>query len=115
MPLQFGLLTGKFNEKSVFEENDHRSLRLTPDLISELLNSLKFLEPIIEKYKVNKTTFALSFINSFSGISTIIPGMRNPEQIEQNICPLIKIEKEDLKFINRVFENNFNGIVDKMN
>ena len=115
MPLQFGLLTGKFNEKSVFEDNDHRSFRLTPDLISELLNSLKTLEPIIEKYKVNKTTFALSFINNFSGISTIIPGMRNPEQIEQNLSSLVKIDQEDLEFIYKVFENDLNGIVEKMN
>lgn len=87
---------------------------MTPDLISKLFNSLKSLESIIEKYKFNKTTFALSFINNLSGISAIIPRIHNPEQIEQNLCSLIKIEQKDLHFIYIVFENNFKAIIEKM-
>lgn len=115
MPLQFGLLTGKFNENSVFEYNDHRSFRLTSDLISKIFISLKSLEPIIEKYGVTKTTFALSFVNSFAGVSTIIPGMRNPDQVEMNSIPLIKIEQEDLDYLYQYFKENFDSIVENMN
>src|SRR5690606_14745837 len=76
IPLQFGLLTGKFTKSTKFENNDHRSFRLTPDFLSELLDSLEEVWSIAEKYQEDKTNFALSFILKHSGVSTVIPGIK---------------------------------------
>lgn len=114
IPLQFGLLTGKFNKQTRFEKNDHRFFRLKPELLSELLDSLDDVWKISEKYKVDKTTFALSFIMNHSGVSTVIPGIKTPQQAEDNTKPLVKIENEDLTRLHKMFDERFNKLVGKM-
>ncbi len=114
IPLQFGLLTGKFNKQTRFDKNDHRFFRLKPELLSELLDSLNDVWEISKKYNVDKTTFALSFIINHTGVSTVIPGIKTPEQAEKNTRPLIKIEKEDLDQLHKLFNERFDKLVDKM-
>ncbi|MEJ7672513.1 MAG: aldo/keto reductase [Chitinophagaceae bacterium] len=75
MPLQFGLLTGKFSEDATFADDDHRKFRLTKEIISQ---ANKILEDrvweLCKKYNISKTSLALSFILSFDSVSTVIPG-----------------------------------------
>src|SRR5436305_10100679 len=63
MPLQFGLLTGKFSSTTKFTEDDHRSFRLTPSIMRK---SLEILEdkiwPIAQSEGMSKTQLALNFI-----------------------------------------------------
>jgi aryl-alcohol dehydrogenase-like predicted oxidoreductase len=95
MPLQFGLLTGKFSVDTRFEKDDHRSFRLTPEIIER---TLKVLEekvwPLANEEKINKTQLALSFILSFKEISTIIPGIRTSEHVVQNTTGLKQLKEE---------------------
>jgi len=114
IPLQFGLLTGKFNKETRFNKNDHRFFRLEPKFLSDLLEALEDVLPLAEKYNVDKTTFALSFILNHTGVSTVIPGIKTPEQAEKNTKPIISISEEDMNFIHQLFEERFNGLVDKM-
>ena len=85
MPLQFGLLTGKFSAASRFEKTDHRSFRLTPDVLQK---SLALLEetvwPLAEEEGLSKESFALQYILSYPEISTVIPGIRTAEQVLSN-------------------------------
>src|SRR5438045_3807289 len=99
MPLQFGLLTGKFDTNSAFPVNDHRHNRLTKDVIS---NSSKALRPVWElckKYGMTKTQLALSYVLSYREVSTIIPGIRTPEHVMQNTTRLTRLEHADMKMI----------------
>lgn len=114
IPLQFGLLTGKFSKEKRFDKNDHRFFRLPPEFLSELLDSLDEVWNLAEKYKISKTSFALSFILSVNGVSTVIPGIKTPEQAELNTKDIIKIDDEDMKFLHRLFDERFNKLVDKM-
>jgi aryl-alcohol dehydrogenase-like predicted oxidoreductase len=112
MPLQFGLLTGKFNAESRFPDNDHRQNRLTKAVI---LTTNKALEPVWElcnKYKVTKAQLALSYVLSHPEISTIIPGIRTPEHVEQNTNGLIKLDNEDLKMIENLGQTDFVSVMD---
>ena len=85
MPLQFGLLTGKFSSSASFENTDHRSFRLTEEILESSLNMLhKNVWPAGEKEGLSKTSLALSYILSFPEISTVIPGIRTPEQVADN-------------------------------
>ncbi len=100
MPLQFGLLTGKFSSQTAFAKDDHRSFRLTPEIIqmaTELLEE-KVL-PVGKKEGLNLTQLALSYILSFSQISTIIPGIRTKEQVQENTQGLKQLSDHDRVFL----------------
>src|SRR5437763_1158641 len=73
MPLQFGMLTGKFTSNTKFSEDDHRSFRLTPTIMRK---SIEVLEekvwPIAQAGQMSKTELALRFILTHAGVSTVI-------------------------------------------
>jgi aryl-alcohol dehydrogenase-like predicted oxidoreductase len=107
MPLQFGLLTGKFDNRVDFAANDHRKNRLTPDVIE---TSNKALEPVwalCSKYSCTKTQLAISYILSYPGISTVIPGIRTSHHAIANTSGLFQIDKEDRVMIEDFGTNEF--------
>ena len=114
IPLQFGLLTGKFKKGTRFDKNDHRHFRLPPQFLVELIDALDDVWRISEKYNVDKTTFALSFIMNHPGVSTVIPGIKTPEQAEKNTKSLIKIDEEDMNIIYKMFDQKFDKLVNRM-
>ena len=95
MPLQFGLLTGKFDNSVTFETNDHRKNRLTPEVIETANSALKPIWELCQKYNCTKTQLALSYILSYPEVSTIIPGIRTREQAEQNTSGLFRLDPEE--------------------
>lgn len=114
MPLQFGLLTGKFDRESTFDKDDHRHFRLTPEILESSLNALKEVWPLTEKYGVTKTELSLSFILSFDAVSTVIPGIKTPEQAEKNTQGIVELEEEDRDFITSLYETKFRPVLEKM-
>jgi aryl-alcohol dehydrogenase-like predicted oxidoreductase len=104
MPLQFGLLTGKFTGKTSFSKDDHRSFRLTPEIIGKSNQLLKnSWEPIAKENGMSMTEFALSFILSVDGVTTVIPGLRTPEQVVMNTK---NIRVLDTKYMTVLQEKN---------
>ena len=99
MPLQFGLLTGKFSEETTFDTTDHRRNRLTKEVIGKSLNALQPIWTLCDKYKITKTQLALSYILSHPEVSTIIPGIRTKEHVALNTEGLIHLDQEDMSYI----------------
>jgi len=99
MPLQFGLLTGKFDKGTSFANNDHRKNRLTPEIISLSNKVLERTWELCAAYDCTKTQLALSFILSYPEISVIIPGIRTAEQVGQNTKGLFRWKPEHLKMM----------------
>lgn len=99
MPLQFGLLTGKFSKETEFPKNDHRKGRLTPAIIDRTEHDLSAVWKLCEKYNCSRATLALSYILSHDSVSTVIPGIRTKEHVEANTTGLFKLEDKDLQFI----------------
>lgn len=114
MPLQFGLLTGKFSKETKFEENDHRSFRLPKNILNLALEKLEMIWPIAEKYKISKTSLALSFILSHPQISTTIPGIKIEKQAEENTKDIIQFEKDDLDFLHEYYKTDLHQVVHEM-
>jgi aryl-alcohol dehydrogenase-like predicted oxidoreductase len=112
MPLQFGLLTGKFDESSTFPVNDHRHKRLTPEVISATNKALEPVWQLCNKYNVSKTQLALSYVLSYPEISTVIPGIRTEQHVEQNTTGLIRLEKEDMKLIEELGKTDFVAVME---
>lgn len=114
MPLQFGLLTGKFNQNSSFSGSDHRSARLTSDFIKQANHDLDPIYQMAKKYDTSPAGFALSYILSYAQISTVIPGMKNPGQVHDNAGQLVKIEAADVSRIERMYATDFQSLVQQM-
>lgn len=102
MPLQFGLLTGKFDDSAEFPDNDHRKGRLTTEVISAYKKATEPVWQLCGKYEVNKTQLALSYILSYDEVSTVIAGIRTAEHARKNTEGLIKLEKEDRELIENI-------------
>jgi len=107
MPLQFGLLTGKFDVQTAFPVNDHRRNRLTKEVISNSNEALKPVWELCEKYNLTKTQLALSYVLSHPGVSTIIPGIRTPEHVIQNTTGLARLDNTDMKMIEDLGKEDF--------
>ena len=112
MPLQFGLLTGKFDKGVSFPDNDHRKNRLTDEVIQTANNSLQPVWKLCEKYKVNKTQLALSYVLSYDEISTVIPGIRTAAHAESNTAGLIQLEKADRELIEQLGTDSFISLME---
>jgi aryl-alcohol dehydrogenase-like predicted oxidoreductase len=107
MPLQFGLLTGKFNANSTFPENDHRHNRLTKEVIQATIKAVTPVWELCNRYKISKTQLALSYVLSYPDVSTVIPGIRAPKHVEQNTTGITKLTIEDLEMIEKMGQTDF--------
>lgn len=111
MPLQFGLLTGKFDTGVSFANNDHRKKRLTNEVVSTAATALEPVWKLCQKYNCTKTQLALSYILSYPQVSTIIPGIRTAVQVQQNTSGLFKLLSEDIKAIESLGKNEFISVM----
>ncbi|MFO8029616.1 MAG: aldo/keto reductase [Cyclonatronaceae bacterium] len=111
MPLQFGVLTGKFTRETRFAPDDHRSFRLTPEILSDTLDALEPVWPLAEKYGLTKTGLAMSFILSFEAVSTVIPGIKTPEQARKNTESIVKLSDEDRDYLVSLYKDSFRPIL----
>jgi aryl-alcohol dehydrogenase-like predicted oxidoreductase len=114
MPLQFGLLTGKFTKATRFPQDDHRFFRLPPEILSESLDALENVWPMADEHGLSKTELAMSFILSFEGVSTVIPGIRTPEQADSNTSGIIRLPAESRDHIRSLYQPLFRDILFKM-
>ncbi len=100
MPLQFGLLTGKFDNKEFFfEKNDHRKNRITAAVVEAANTALAPAWDLCKKYQCSKTELALSYVLSYDEVSVVIPGIRTPDHVRGNINGLFRPDPEDRKKI----------------
>ena len=107
MPLQFGLLTGKFDNGVSFSDNDHRKNRLTAPVIEIANKALQPVWDLCTRYNCTKIQLALSYILSYPEVSTIIPGIRTTEQTKQNTTRLFKLMPEDRLLIEELGKGSF--------
>ncbi len=114
MPLQFGLLTGKFDKNSTFDETDLRHFRLKPPILKQALEDLEPLQDMVRKYQISETQLALSFILSYPEVSTVIPGIRTERQARENTVNIVQLEKNDIDLLEELYEENLKALLDRM-
>ena len=112
MPLQFGLLTGKFDKQVSFPVNDHRKNRLTSAIVEQAKKTLQPIWELCKKYHCTKTHLALSYILSYPAVSTIIPGIRSPEQARENSSGLFRLSPEDMGMIEEMGKEEISVLMD---
>jgi aryl-alcohol dehydrogenase-like predicted oxidoreductase len=87
IPLLFGLLTGKFNHKSRFDQEDHRSMNLAPKKLTHYLNQLERMQSLFEHYPdQTMTQVSLRFCITHPACQLAIPGAKTPSQVRDNVA-----------------------------
>lgn len=111
MPLQFGLLTGKFDPSTRFDASDHRSLRLKPAVLQRAQDALVPVWALAADYGISPAALSLSYVLSEPGISTVIPGIKTPEQARQNTHDLVPIAPDDLQMLHVLYRSELEGLL----
>ena len=111
MALQFGLLTGKFDNGVSFSSNDHRKNRLTKEVIDTSNQALLPVWALCNKYNCSKTQLALSYILSYPEVSTIIAGIRTSEQVQLNTTGLFQMGRSDMDMIEHLGQTDFISVM----
>jgi aryl-alcohol dehydrogenase-like predicted oxidoreductase len=117
VPLASGLLTGKYTEQTVFAENDHRNFNRDGSAfdVGETFSGVEFSAGIAAAREfaelvpdgVTPATAALAWVAQLPGVSTVIPGARNPAQAEANAAA------GSLPELGRRFDDGVHDIYDR--
>ncbi len=99
-PLNNGLLTGKFTGIEDFEEGDIRS-RWSQKYFEHLVNFTQRLRSVVKEEDRSLSQTAIQFVLAQSAVSTVIPGMKTGDQVEENFrsINLKQMTEEELKVI----------------
>ena len=83
-PLCFGFLSGRYSAESVFDERDHRS-RWPREQIALWASAHNRFRAVVEtRSPQTSAQLALRYCISYPEVSTTIPGMLTPQEVEEN-------------------------------
>ena len=116
VPLASGLLSGKYDENTTFGPDDHRTYNRKGEAfdVGETfsgvdfgtgLEAVKRLIPIVPE-GATMAQFALRWILDQPGVSVVIPGARNPSQVQGNLgaAALAPLTEGQLKVVQTVYD-----------
>ncbi|TCM45140.1 aldo/keto reductase [Kribbella sp. VKM Ac-2568] len=116
VPLASGLLSGKYDENTTFGPDDHRNYNRKGEAfdVGETfsgvdfgtgLEAVKRLIPIVPE-GATMAQFALRWILEQPGVSVVIPGARNPDQVRGNLgaAALAALTEGQLKAVQTVYD-----------
>jgi aryl-alcohol dehydrogenase-like predicted oxidoreductase len=84
VPFDEGSLTGTLTRKTTWPEGDWRNLYFTREKLAETLDRVEALQSDLPS-GMSLPELALRFILSSPDVSTVIPGMRTVQHVEQNL------------------------------
>jgi len=108
VPDASGVLTGKVNEKTAFDKNDHRSSRKR-EWILEAMQKIEKLKPIANARGWSISQLAVKFILSQKEISVVLPTVINIEEIERfaEMADGNFLKENEMAEITDLYNNNF--------
>ena len=96
VPLASGLLSGRYDENTTFDASDHRNYNRAGEAfdVGETFAGVPFEVGVTAARELSALVdddstlaqFALRWVIDQPGVSTVIPGARNPEQVSQNVA-----------------------------
>jgi aryl-alcohol dehydrogenase-like predicted oxidoreductase len=118
VPLASGLLSGKYDEHTTFDPDDHRNYNRHGEAfdVGETFSGVPFevglaavreLRGVVPA-EVAMARFALRWIIDQPGVSTVIPGARNPQQAEGNVAAaaLPPLSDEQQKAVQEIYDRH---------
>jgi aryl-alcohol dehydrogenase-like predicted oxidoreductase len=108
VPDASGVLTGKVNENTVMDKNDHRSSR-KKEWIIQSMKKIEKLKPIANSHGWNITEIAIKYILSQEQISVVLPTVTSIEEIDMfaQLSDGNYLNAEEKRNIEQMYENNF--------
>ena len=123
VPLASGLLSGRYDERTVFAADDHRNYNRHGEAfdVGETFAGVPFevglaavreLETLLDP-GVSLAQFALRWVIDQPGVSTVIPGARNPEQVRGNAASaaLTPLRDDQLAGVQDVYDRLLRPLV----
>ena len=123
VPLASGLLSGRYDEHTVFAPDDHRSYNRHGEAfdVGETfagvpyevgLAAVRELTSLLDP-GVPLAEFALRWVIDQPGVSTVIPGARNPEQVRGNAASasLAPLREDQLAGVRDVYDRLIRPLV----
>jgi aryl-alcohol dehydrogenase-like predicted oxidoreductase len=83
VPFDEGSLTGKLREDTKFPAGDFRA-QYFAGVLKETVQKVETMRPLLEGAAKSMARGALRFCLAHPAVSLVIPGMRNPQQAEEN-------------------------------
>jgi aryl-alcohol dehydrogenase-like predicted oxidoreductase len=114
-PLCFGFLTGRYSEPMAFSEIDHRT-HWPQEQIKKWSEAPLLFSPLYDGGKRSPIEIALQFCLAFSQVSTVIPGMMNSQQVEENLSASdlkLRLSPNDLEVIQAIYKIHFSAPIVK--
>ena len=108
VPDASGVLTGKVNEKTSFDKNDHRSSRKR-EWILEAMQKVEKLKPIANTRGWSISQLAVKFILSQKEISVVLPTVVDIGEIEMfaEMADGSYLNEKEMAEITHLYNNNF--------
>ncbi len=116
VPLASGLLSGRYDEQTTFAPEDHRSYNRHGEAfdVGETfagvpyevgLGAVRELKRLLDP-GTTLAQFALRWVIDQPGVSTVIPGARNAEQVRQNVASaaLAPLRSDQLEGVADVYD-----------
>ena len=101
------VLTGKVNEKTIFDKNDHRASR-KKEWINEAMKKIEKMKPFLSK-KAGLCLSCSQFILSQKQVSVVLPTVTDIEEIETfaEMSDGNYLNESELAYITKLYNNNF--------
>jgi aryl-alcohol dehydrogenase-like predicted oxidoreductase len=108
VPDASGVLTGKVNENTVMDKNDHRSSR-KKEWIIQSMKKIEKLKPIADSHGWNITEIAIKYILSQEQISVVLPTVISIDEIDMfaQLSDGNYLNASEKKQIEQMYESNF--------
>ncbi|HXH21829.1 MAG TPA: aldo/keto reductase [Dehalococcoidia bacterium] len=105
VPLASGFLTGKYSHDHKFHRTDWRA-RLGPARRRQMLRRAEALDPVARGVGSSKAQAALAFVLSYRDVAVTIPGVKTPEQAEENAASsdVAPLPAELLRYLEQAYE-----------
>jgi aryl-alcohol dehydrogenase-like predicted oxidoreductase len=123
VPLASGMLSGRYDANTTFAADDHRNYNRHGEAfdVGETFSGVPYEVGLaaVEELKglvdpgVTLAQFALRWVIDQAGVSTVIPGARNPEQVRANaaVAELPPLRDEQLSAVAEVYDRLLRGHV----
>ncbi len=108
VPDASGVLTGKVNEHTVFDKNDHRNNR-KKEWIIQAMQKIEKLKPIANSHGWDITEISMKYILSQKQISVLLPTVTSIEEIDlfAQISDGNYLNEDERLQIEQMYEKNF--------
>lgn len=104
-PLAAGLLAGKYDENTEFEDLRAKLPFYQGDQFKDNLQKIEKLKELAKKYDEDLAQLVLAFYLTRPSLDVIIPGAKKGEQIKANMRAAdIDLDPEDVEYIDEIFK-----------